>query len=211
MNIEAVSFPTRLEQLHTDYRASLLFECVAGSRAYGTSTATSDEDLRGIFAVPAAAYLDLERPPDQVGDERGNIVHYSLRRVVELLAQANPNILELLFMPQDCVLAMTPEMQSLMASRDLFISKQCADAHAGYAMSQIRKAKGQNKWVNNPRPPAPPEKGGLLLHRSLGARAVGRHAATSPSRCAQGHRLVARRVPRCTSRTRTRHVPVVPI
>jgi uncharacterized protein len=147
-----------LEQLRTERQSSILFECVAGSRAYGTSTAASDEDIRGMFAIQAAAYLDLARPPDQVGDERGNVVYYSLRRVVELLTQANPNILELLFMPSDCVLKSSPEMEALVSHRHLFISKQCADTHAGYAMSQIRKAKGQNKWVNNPRPVSPPAK-----------------------------------------------------
>jgi predicted nucleotidyltransferase len=147
-----------LDELRTAGASSVLFECIAGSRAYGTSTTASDEDIRGIFAVPAASYMDLVRPPDQISDERGNIAYYSLRRIVDLLAQANPNILQLLFMPEDCVLKSSPEMKSLVAHRDLFISKQCADTHAGYAMSQIRKAKGQNKWVNNPRPPAPPEK-----------------------------------------------------
>jgi len=134
-----------LDELRTAGASSVLFECVAGSRAYGTATATSDEDIRGIFAVPAASYIDLVRPPDQTSDERGNVVYYSLRKVVELLAQANPNALELLFMPEECVLKSSPEMQLLVAHRDLFISKQCADTHAGYAMSQIRKAKGQNK------------------------------------------------------------------
>jgi uncharacterized protein len=147
-----------LDHLRTAGTPSILFECVAGSRAYGTSTAASDEDIRGVFAVPAASYIDLVRPPDQLSDERGNVVYYSLRRVVELLTQANPNILELLFMPADCVLKSSPEMEALVSHRDLFISKQCADTHAGYAMSQIRKAKGQNKWVNNPRPASPPVK-----------------------------------------------------
>lgn len=147
-----------LDQLRSENQPSILFECIAGSRAYGTSTEASDEDLRGIFAVPAASYIDLSRPPDQVSDDRGNVVFYTLRRVIELLTQANPNILELLFMPDDCVLRSSIEMQTLLAHRHLFISKQCADTHAGYAMSQIRKAKGQNKWVNNPRPPSPPEK-----------------------------------------------------
>jgi predicted nucleotidyltransferase len=124
---------------------AILFECIAGSRAYGTATADSDEDTRGIFAVPAGAYLNLERPPDQVSDERSNVVYYSLRRVIELLMQANPNILELLFMPDDCVRKTSPEMQLLIAERDIFISKHCADTHVGYAMSQIKKAKGRNE------------------------------------------------------------------
>jgi hypothetical protein len=129
----------------------ILFECIAGSRAYGTATAASDEDIRGIFAVPAHAYLDLTRPSDQIGDERGNVVYYSLRRTIELLSAANPNILELLYMPDDCVQKSSPEMQALIERRHLFISRQCADTHAGYAMSQIKKARGQNKWVNNPK------------------------------------------------------------
>jgi len=147
-----------LEQLLESGAKAVLFECTAGSRAYGTTTAASDEDLRGIYALPAAAFLDLERPPDQVADERGNTVFYSLRRVIELLSQANPNILELLFMPDDCVRRTSIEMQSLVEHRQMFISRQCADTHAGYAMSQIKKARGQNKWINNPRPEAAPTK-----------------------------------------------------
>lgn len=147
-----------LSELRGARASSILFECIAGSRAYGTSTATSDEDIRGIFAVPTSAYIELVRPPDQISDDRGNIVYYSLRRVLELLSEANPNLLELLFMPRDCLLKSSPEMETLVSHRHLFISKQCAQTHAGYAMSQIRKAKGQNKWVNNPRPLAPPVK-----------------------------------------------------
>lgn len=146
------------EELLATHPQSILFECIAGSHAYGTANANSDEDTRGIFAVPAREYLNLERPPDQVSDERGNVVYYSLRRVIELLTQANPNILELLFIPDDCVLKTSPEMQQLVAARDIFVSKQCADTHAGYAMSQIKKARGQNKWINNPKPPEPPSK-----------------------------------------------------
>lgn len=147
-----------LEHLREQQSASILLECVAGSRAYGTNTPASDEDIRGIFAVKAEDYLALESPPDQVSDERGNVVFYSLRRTVELLSVANPNILELLFMPGDCLRRSSPELEVLKAERQLFITRQCADTHAGYAMSQIRKARGQNKWVNNPRPEQPPVK-----------------------------------------------------
>ena len=145
-----------LDELQNANARAIIFECTSGSRAYGTTTAASDEDVRGIFALPANAYLDLVRPPDQVGDERGNTVFYSLRRVIELLTVANPNILELLFMPPECVLKSAPEMQALIARRSDFITSQCADTHAGYAMSQIKKARGQNKWVNNPRPELAP-------------------------------------------------------
>src|SRR5262245_34180692 len=93
-----------------DRTSAILFECIAGSRAYGTSVTGSDVDIRGIFAVPAGAYLDLDVPASQVGDDRGNVVYYSLRRVIDLLSQANPNILELLFMPDDCIRKTSTEM-----------------------------------------------------------------------------------------------------
>lgn len=54
----------RLEELLALRPSPIFFECVSGSRAYGTATATSDEDIRGIFAVPAASYLDLVTPPN---------------------------------------------------------------------------------------------------------------------------------------------------
>ena len=147
-----------VDDLRTNTPSAILFECIAGSRAYGTGVITSDEDVRGLFAVPAARYLDLIRPPDQLSDDRGNVVYYSLRRFVELLTQANPNILELLFMPEDCIRTSSPEMDMLVTHRGVFITKQCADTHAGYAMAQIRKAKGHNKWINNPKPEIPPSK-----------------------------------------------------
>ena len=146
-----------LDDLRANPRA-ILFECIAGSQAYGTSVDTSDEDLRGLFAMPATSYIDLTRPPGQISDDRGNVVYYSLRRFIELLGHANPNILELLFMPQDCIRTSSPEMDMLVSRRDIFITRQCADTHAGYAMAQIKKAKGQNKWINNPKPEAAPSK-----------------------------------------------------
>jgi uncharacterized protein len=137
---------------------SILFECIAGSRAYGTATADSDEDIRGIFALPANAYLGLQPAPPQIADARNNIVYFSLRRTIELLAAANPSVLELLYMPADCVRRRSPEMVALEQRRALFISRKCADTHLGYAFSQIKKARGQNKWINNPQPEQAPAK-----------------------------------------------------
>ncbi|MEV8521119.1 nucleotidyltransferase domain-containing protein [Dyella marensis] len=147
-----------LETLRAHATPVLLFECVAGSHAYGTAVAESDQDLRGIYAMPAAAYLGLQAPEAQVADARNDVVYYSLRRVIELLSAANPNVLELLFMPEDTVRMSSPEMDLLVAQRELFLAKPCVQSHIGYALTQIRKARGQNKWINQPRPEAPPAK-----------------------------------------------------
>src|SRR6266850_1205785 len=66
-----------VDDFRTNTPSAILFECIAGSGAYGTDVSSSDEDIRGIFAVPATAYLDLSRPHDQISDDRGNVVYYS--------------------------------------------------------------------------------------------------------------------------------------
>lgn len=145
-----------LQDLRENATQRLLFECVAGSRAYGTAQADSDTDLRGVFMQPADEFLDLNPPQDLIADARHNEVYFSLRRLLELLGQANPNVLELLYMPADCVRVVHPLYQQLIDQRAAFITRQCVDTHVGYAFSQIKKAKGQNKWINHPQPESPP-------------------------------------------------------
>jgi hypothetical protein len=70
----------------------------------------------------------------------------------------NPNIIETLYMPADLIRICTESMQRLIASRHLFLSKKAKHSFAGYAHAQIERAKGQNKWVNNPQPKDPPDK-----------------------------------------------------
>jgi predicted nucleotidyltransferase len=147
-----------LDTLTRLQRERILFECVSGSRAYGTANAESDTDIRGVFAQGMEEFVALSPPPALVADERHNTVYYSLRRALELLAAANPNTLELLYMPDDCVRLDSEPMRQLRAERALFITRQCADTHIGYAFSQIKKAKGQNKWINQPKPETPPKK-----------------------------------------------------
>lgn len=147
-----------LAELQGRLRARILFECVSGSRAYGTDQAGSDVDLRGVYVQPSREFLSIAAVPGLIADERHNVVYYSLRRTLELLAAANPNMLELLFMPADCVRIDTPEMARLRARRELFLTRQCADTFVGYAFSQIKKARGQNKWVNQPKSEQPPRK-----------------------------------------------------
>jgi len=47
--------------------------------------------------------------------------------------------------------------KKLIANRDMFISQKCYHSFANYAFAQIKKAKGQNKWINNPKPKDQPK------------------------------------------------------
>lgn len=125
----------------------IIFETVSGSRAYGTDLPTSDEDRRGVFILPKNDFFGLTKI-DQVSDEKNDNVYYELRRFVELLSKSNPNMLEMLAMPEDCILVKEPLFEKFKP--EIFLSKQCKKTFAGYAMTQVQKARGLNKKIMNP-------------------------------------------------------------
>lgn len=130
-------------------REFALFDAVGGSHAYGTAVAESDEDRRGVFVAPASFLLGLD-VIEQVSDERSDQVYYELGRFMELALKNNPNVLELLAVPEDCVRYRHPLFDRL--EPHLFLSKLCAVTFGEYAMGQIRKARGLNKKIVNPQP-----------------------------------------------------------
>ncbi len=127
----------------------LLLDSVAGSHAYGTAVKGSDEDRRGVFVAPRSFIGGLDAI-EQVADERNDQVYYELGHFVALLLKNNPNALELLAMPEDCIRYRHPLFDLLDPS--IFLSKLCARTFGEYAMGQIRKARGLNKKIVNPQP-----------------------------------------------------------
>ncbi len=128
-------------------RNLLLFECISGSRAYGTDLPTSDTDIKGVFVLPETEFYGLTYT-EQVNNPTNDIVYYELRRFVELLIKNNPNILEMLHSPADCILYKHPLFDVLKP--EMFVSQLCYQTFAGYAMTQVQKARGLNKKILNP-------------------------------------------------------------
>lgn len=125
----------------------LLLKCISGSRAYGLATPQSDTDLKGVFVLSKAEFYGLEYP-EQLNNATNDEVFYELKRFIDLLSKNNPNILELLATPEDCVLYKHPLME--LIKPEMFLSRLCRQTFAGYAQSQIKKAKGLNKKIVNP-------------------------------------------------------------
>lgn len=144
------------EKLHAEDSKYVIFRGVWGSHAYGTATHESDQDMIGVFIVEPKHYLTLGDTISQVADAKNDIRYYSLRNYCDLAANANPNMLDSLFLPDDCILSSTPCWQMLIEKRSLFLSKLAANSYCEYAMSQIKKARGLNKRINNPQPQALP-------------------------------------------------------
>lgn len=128
-------------------RGLLIFECISGSRAYGTDLPTSDTDIKGVFVLPEDELFSLHYV-EQVSNPSNDVVYYELKRFVDLLARNNPNLLEMLNTPPDCLLHKHPVFDAVRPA--LFLSKLCKDTFAGYALTQIQKARGLNKKILNP-------------------------------------------------------------
>ena len=128
----------------------IIFECISGSQAYGTNIATSDTDYRGIFKHEIKDIVTFQGYPQQISDEKQDITYYEMGRFFNLAADVNPNIVESLFTPADCIKICTLAMQKIIDNRHLFISKKAKHTFGGYAFAQIKKAKGENKWINRP-------------------------------------------------------------
>lgn len=133
-------------QVHNN-KDVLLLQCISGSKAYGLDTAESDTDIKGVFFLQKATFYGLSYE-EQVSSSKNDLVYYELRRFVDLLLKNNPNILELLNTPQHCILYKHAVMD--LIAPELFLSKLCNQTFAGYAYSQIKKAKSLNKKIFNP-------------------------------------------------------------
>ena len=145
-----------ITELIKSYPERIIFQCISGSHAYGTNHDSSDRDIKGVFVMPMIEHFSLDEPVKQVTDERHDTVYYNLKRLLELLARSNPNVLEMLYTPEDCIMVDSRYMRTLREHRSSFISQKAYETFVGYAHSQVKKAKGRNKWINNPQPEASP-------------------------------------------------------
>jgi len=134
-----------IKELHD--RNLIIFEAISGSNAYGTNTPESDTDIRGIFIQPLEDILKYGFV-EQVSDEKNDICFYELGRFFHLLIGNNPNIIELLDVPEDCVIFKHKLFELIEANKGMFLTSRVRFTFAGYAVDQIQKARGFNKKMN---------------------------------------------------------------
>ncbi len=125
----------------------IIFEAISGSKAYGTSLSTSDTDIRGVFIQSKKSLLS-DGFMEQVMDEKNDIVFYEIRKFLIMAAQNRPNMLEILFLPDDCIIYKDPIFDQVLERRKEFLSKICKASFGGFAESQIKKSRGLNKKIN---------------------------------------------------------------
>lgn len=126
--------------LRTDPRLGrqIIFLTYGGSHAYGTNVEGSDVDIRGC-ALNSRADLLGTGAFEQVVDTRTDTTVYAFNKLLTLLTNCNPNVIELLGCRPEHYFVLTPIGRQLLDQRKLFLSRRAADSFGGYAGQQLRR------------------------------------------------------------------------
>ncbi len=125
---------------------NIIFKCIVGSQAYGTNVEGSDIDIKGVYMQNPVEIM-VSGYEDQIEVSKDE-VYYELKRFIQLLKTANPTVLEMLYSPEECILHESPVFSLLKDKRDQFLTTACRNSFGGYAIQQIKKARGLEKKMN---------------------------------------------------------------
>jgi len=134
-------------------RDNMLVKHYAGSLSYGTNIPTSDIDFRGLFCadpINIRTPFFAVRECTDVNEEDTKL--YELTHFMKLCLDCNPNIIETLWVDHSSIINSSPGYELLRSSREELLSSKLAFTFSGYAISQLKRIKGHNKWINNPQP-----------------------------------------------------------
>ncbi|MBR0228273.1 MAG: nucleotidyltransferase domain-containing protein [Clostridia bacterium] len=128
---------------------------LSGSYGYGTNREGSDVDFRGVTLQLPSDLLGLTEF-EQYVDGGTDTVIYGFNKLVRLLLECNPNSCEILGLPREKYLIISPLGEELLANQRLFLSKRAIKAFGGYASAQLRRL--QNAIARDALPQADREK-----------------------------------------------------
>lgn len=146
---------------------NVMYETMMGSVAYGVSSDDSDRDVYG-FCIPlkedvfphlAGEIAGFGKPRERFEQFQEAHVHdpngggrgcewdfsiYSIVKYISLCMECNPNMIDSLFTPQECVLHITKVGSMVRDQRRLFLHKGCWTRFKGYAYAQMHKMRSKN-------------------------------------------------------------------
>jgi predicted nucleotidyltransferase len=137
---------------------SLNYEVLMGSHAYGCHTEDSDHDIYGWCFPPrdiqfphTAGHIPGfgKQPPSfkQFNPTFDDVdfTIYGIVKYFDLCMGCNPNMIDSLFVPDNCIVHITPVGQMVRDKRHLFLSKKAWHTFKGYSYQMMHK-------LNNKKP-----------------------------------------------------------
>ena len=116
----------------------LIFLTFGGSHAYGTSTPTSDVDIRGCAFNSKSDLIGMTEF-EQVIDLDTDTTVYSFNKLIGLFLNSNPNSIEMLGCKQEHYIIYSPVAEELINNRTMFLSRRAVNSFGGYANQQLRR------------------------------------------------------------------------
>lgn len=102
-----------------------------------------DVDTMAICIPSKPYYLALKqygsRGTREIKYGKWDIVVYELRKAIQMLAKANPNILSMLWVDEKHHINVSPAGQMLLDNRDLFATRRAFKAYEGYSYGQLKR------------------------------------------------------------------------
>lgn len=107
-------------------------------RGFGTSTPNFDQwQKHGVIDPDAHGGIGQE----------WDFSIFNIVKYFELCRQGNPNMIDTLFVPENCILHCTPVGRLVRDNRKMFISKEVWKKFRGYAWSMLHKATSKHYVV----------------------------------------------------------------
>jgi len=148
--------------MNWDIESCIIFESVFGSQVYGVSTPQSDQDFRGVCIPPweirNSLLLNFEQKDGWDGQYEDRVI-YNIKKFFSLCKDANPAIIEYLFIPERFWVKYKFAWNDILVNRKLFLSKKAKYTFTGYAHAQLQRIKTHRNWLLNPPKEEPTREG----------------------------------------------------
>ncbi|EJO5347271.1 nucleotidyltransferase domain-containing protein [Clostridium botulinum] len=117
---------------------NIILLTTGGSYAYGTNVESSDLDIRGIATERIEELIGLSSY-EQFENKETDTTIYSLNKVIKLMLNNNPNIIELFGTKDDHLFICNKYGKLLKDNVNLFLCKKVIHSFGGYATAQLRR------------------------------------------------------------------------
>jgi predicted nucleotidyltransferase len=146
-----------------EFAKDVHYEGITGSVAYGINVSeSSDTDVVGICIPPVdwvfphvtgningfgpqPPKFDVTQQHHIMFDEKQyDVAIYGIVKFFQLCAENNPNMIDVLYLPDRCITHIDPIGKLIRQNRKLFLTRHAFHKYIGYSYSQMKKMETMN-------------------------------------------------------------------